>query len=306
MIKIKFEGGLGNQTYQLCLALFLRKKGFKVVLDASYYINENTFHEGLSIEKLFDLSSFEVIRAKKTELDVIQLIKSLIPIVIKSRIRRYLNLKRVEYNLTQDKSYQFWDETMFGQLGTSVKDFNFKNNVDYSLRGYWQDEEIVDLVINDLKLLLIDYSNQLIDDNVTSQINYNNSVLIHFRGGDFLSPKHKENFDILTEEYYEKSMKYFLDFLKNPIFYLYFDDDYQMNRLLPKGEYNTVVLGKLSDNAVFDFHIQMKHEYFICSNSTFSWWTAKLSGARKVALYPDEMINNNKINSKVKDFKEMK
>jgi hypothetical protein len=111
----------------------------------------------------------------------------------------------------------------------------------------------------------------------------------------------------LSPEYYKKAIDYYISELENPFFYVYYDDITQMSRLLLNPPKNTKVVGSLSNDSVYDFQFQMHHRYFICSNSTFSWWTAKLAPKRITALIPEQKrIDDENSILKVSNFKKMR
>lgn len=292
MITVIFQGGLGNQIFQLCLAIFLKQKGYSVILDASNYINERSYHEGLSIEKLFDLSAFEIKKAIYKKNKLIDKIKILLPIKLKIILSKYHSLLKSIFYMNTSAPLQIWDEKMFLRLKTSVLDYDFKSSINYSLKGYWQDEYIVNQVLGELKNLLLNQKITNFDHlELINSIKETNSVLIHFRGGDFLDKNNQKTFDILSGEYYQNSVNFFLETLTSPIFFVYYDDETQMKKMLPKNLPNIKIIGRLSSDAVYDFNVQMTHKYYLCSNSTFSWWTAKLSSERKIALIPERFTN---------------
>jgi hypothetical protein len=299
MINIVFQGGLGNQLYQFSLALYLRTKGYTVSLDVSNYTSSDSYHEGLSIERLMNLSDFQFIRHSKTAKLRTQF-KSIVPLYIKRFLLKIKILMNKLLYIYLTKELAEWDEELFRKIKINVKEYDFDRNRTYILKGYWQDEEIVDMVISELRSL-ISYSfspmKQHID--LLETIRSSNSVLMHFRGGDFLSKNHRKQFDTLSSEYYDLAIDYYLNTISNPTFYIYYDDVSQMKRLLKRQINNLVILGRLSNDAVYDFVFQMQHSNFICSNSTFSWWSAKLSNHRKNALVPEFLYKSNSLSANV-------
>jgi hypothetical protein len=304
MITIIFQGGLGNQLYQLSLALYLRKQGYKIALDVSNYTSNKSYHEGLSIEKLINLSEFQLIRSSSNS-RIINQTKAFLPLKLKKLLLKLKHLiQKVIYKVTNIEA-TIWDEELFQNANINIYDFKFSSNKNYVLKGYWQDEKIVNLVLDELKSLIL--STPSLKKKHLSLFNLikdDNSVLIHFRGGDFIDKNNHKKFDILSQEYYKKSISYFQARIENPKFFIYYDDEKQMKRLLINRPDNAIILGRLSNDSVYDFYIQMNHRNFICSNSTFSWWTAKLSPNRDIALIPEIMINkDDNSEQKVVSFK---
>jgi hypothetical protein len=307
VITIVFQGGLGNQLYQLSLALYLRKKGYTTLLDVSNYTSNDSYHDGLSIERLIDLSEFQMIRSSG-KLSIKGGIKKKIPLSLKKKLHKYkIIIDKYLYKASRIDLTE-WDEDLFRKLGLNVKQYEFDIKKNYILKGYWQDEDIVNIILDDLKSMIKPITITNKDHlNLYSGITSKNSVLVHFRGGDFISKVNKEQFDILTPEYYKKAIDYYLNELENPVFYVYYDDVTQMKRLLLNPSKNTIVVGSLSIDSVYDFQFQMHHQCFICSNSTFSWWAAKLAPKRITALIPEQTrIDDENSILKVSNFKKMR
>jgi hypothetical protein len=307
MITIVFQGGLGNQLYQLSLALYLRKKGYTTILDVSNYTSKDSYHDGLSIERLLDLTEFQMIRSTGT-LSIKTRIKRIIPLGLKKVLHKYkLILDHYLYTSSSNEPTE-WDEELFSKLKLNLKQYDFDIKKNYTLKGYWQDEDIVNVILDELKSMIKPITITNKDHlNLYTGITSKNSVLVHFRGGDFLSKVHKDQFDILTPEYYKKAIDYYLNELEIPVFYVYYDDVTQMNRLLLNPPKNTIVVGSLSNDSVYDFQFQMHHRNFICSNSTFSWWAAKLAQNGLTALVPMSTKNKNEtLSYKINSFKRMR
>jgi hypothetical protein len=293
MIEVVFQGGLGNQLFQLSLVLYLKKQAKSVYINAVNYTTHDMYHGGFTIQRLIDLSDLRIIFPSKSTLSRRKkLIKKMIPLLLKKKIYRMLGYFRIYFYKIINPTNQTWTEEMFSNRVNSVTNFTFCSETNYKLIGYWQDEDMVNEVLHLLKerlfsvSILIPEHSKLMKDICTSE-----SVLIHFRGGDFSDKKNKLRFDILTVEYYKSCIEKMQSVIKNPKFFIYFDDINQMNRLLPQTLKDSNTIGMLSDDPVYDFQFQMKHKYFICSNSTFSWWTAKLSETKEIVLIPEKITN---------------
>lgn len=312
LIKIEFNGGLGNQIYQLCMALFLINKGNVVTIGLKNY-SENNIHDGFKLNELFDLSYFNMPgiqttnnKGKLNRNNFLFKLKNKTPLSIKVYSKLVLNhLNYYLYKILPIRN-QFWTEEMLKKLWNDYADWKFNPSINYVLFGYFQDNELVNYVIQDLKKLIkyVDFYNSDHKE-LFERIKQTQSVLIHFRGGDFMSNKNN-SFNILTSKYYLNAIMEFQSKLINPVFYLYYDDAEQMRLLMPESIKNVVIIGRLSNNSVYDFLFQLNHRYYICSNSTFSWWSAKLSNTSLRSLIPIQFINKVKKNKiYINDFKDI-
>ena len=132
-------------------------------------------------------------------------------------------------------------------------------------------------------------------------INNKNSVIIHIRGGDYLSRKSKKKYLVLNEKYYKKAILLIKKKIKNPFFFIFTNDI----------NYSTLIIKKVLKKEKFqfindatdchDFFLMSQCKNFIISNSTFSWWASYLSSnKKKIIICPKKWfvknidnINNN-------------
>ena len=103
------------------------------------------------------------------------------------------------------------------------------------------------------------------------------SVVVHARRGDYvyLAACH----GLLPHTYYEKATQIIKEFEPNPMFILISDDvDFWTSSSMFKDESCVY----LNESDIVTFYVIMNASYIIMANSTFSWWGAYLSYAKKV------------------------
>ena len=121
----------------------------------------------------------------------------------------------------------------------------------------------------------------------------NQNVIIHIRGGDFISIK---KFNICKVDYYKNSIKYALSQgLKN---FIVISEDQKYSKEiikeLKKCFANLQISLLQSTSIEKDFNIIRSSKLAILSNSTFSWWASFLSKTKKEFLVPSNFSSNQK------------
>ena len=111
------------------------------------------------------------------------------------------------------------------------------------------------------------------------------NVVIHIRGGDFLSIK---NLNICKIDYYKNSIEYFLSKGLKTFRVICEDQKYgkEIIKELKKyfGELQISIIK--SDSIENDFNVIRSSKLAILGNSTFSWWSSFLSNSKKEFLVP--------------------
>ena len=121
----------------------------------------------------------------------------------------------------------------------------------------------------------------------------NQNVIIHIRGGDFISIK---KFNICKVDYYKNSIKYALSQgLKN---FIVISEDQKYSKEIIKELKNcfaNLQISLLRSTSIgSDFNIIRSSKLAILSNSTFSWWASFLSNTKKEFLVPSNFTSNQK------------
>ena len=117
---------------------------------------------------------------------------------------------------------------------------------------------------------------------------HSNSVVLHVRRGDYLSPKYaKKLAGIASMEYYSKAIAYIRKEITNPIFYVFSDDIVwcKKNLSLDNAIYVDWNKGK---NSFLDMYLMTFSKANIIANSTFSFWGAYLNKRNRIVIYPSK------------------
>ena len=113
----------------------------------------------------------------------------------------------------------------------------------------------------------------------------NQNVVIHIRGGDFLSIN---NLNICKLDYYKNSIAYALS--KGLKTFLVISEDQKYSKDITKelkSCFDGLQISILrSDSIINDFNFIRSSKLAILSNSTFSWWASFLSNSKKEFLVP--------------------
>ena len=119
----------------------------------------------------------------------------------------------------------------------------------------------------------------------------NQNVIIHIRGGDFISIK---KLNICKVDYYKNSITYALS--KGLKKFIVISDDQKYSKEIIKELkecFANLQISLLKSTSIEnDFNIIRSSELAILSNSTFSWWASFLSNTKKEFLVPSNFSSN--------------
>ncbi len=179
-------------------------------------------------------------------------------------------------------------------VGINDRNFNHKENYFSNqkllfLDGYfnqnWTYSELNTLFRN-LKLKPIELNKEQLEL-------CNQNVVIHIRGGDFLSIK---NLNICKFDYYKNSIKYALSKGLKTFIVICEDQRYgkQVIKELKNCFTNLQIKILKSDTIKNDFNLIRSSQIAILSNSTFSWWASFLSNTKKEFFVPSNFSTQEK------------
>ena len=154
------------------------------------------------------------------------------------------------------------------------------------IKGYFQSYKYFDHRKNDIiKLLNIDKQQNIIK--IKYDYNFNNSLSIHFRIGDYNS---LDIHPILNIEYYKKSLKYLQNnntLIDNIFVFCQNEDRIQVDKMMNLLNIKYTII----DNKIPDYEqliLMSLCSNNIIANSTYSWWGAYLnSNENKIVIYPN-------------------
>ena len=308
MVIIQLAGGLGNQMFQYAL-----------------YLQFQNLHKEVKID---DVAGFK--EDEKRDL-------ALTPFGI-----TYEKADQKEIEVMLDASLRFWHRVrrkLFGRRRKSYfeEDKRFRPEIftwdDIYLEGYWQTEKYFApakkqvLAAFDVDRLLALYKDgraagwpELCDrvQAYLREITETQSVSLHIRRGDYLTPENQALFGgICTEAYYKEAMRRMREQYPGCRFFLFSNDKAWAREIIAGGaggqaaghmvELSEDTAGpRLCEGAVTDvtvvdlpegsdheeFALMSKCKHHILANSSFSWWASYLNqNPGKTVLAPTKWLN---------------
>lgn len=206
---------------------------------------------------------------------------------------------------TRKKSYK---NTVFRKLERGQ--INLSNFKIYKEPNFYYNE-----IVADFKLLYLvgyfqsyryfnDYKNQLKNTfsctqeikKTISKYNFENSLSIHVRRGDYLNLSHiHKNLPIA---YFDKALKYFNDILLLNVYIFSDDIEWCKNQSLFNSIKNVKFITEEDDVSLY---MMNECTFHIISNSSFGWWGAYLSNSKKV-ICPSEWFSTYGPKYKIEDL----
>lgn len=267
MTRVKVIGGLGNQLFQYCFYLALKKENCKkdFSLDIEDF-NNYSLHNGYELERVFNLNE--------------KYFKS----AVKNRIYRKVIDKIFYLNYKERKS----DYYKFNSKYLSC--FNSHSIID----GYWQSLQYVELsrVFWEDKLI---FPSLVTDKNIKLEniCKRHQSVSLHVRRGDYIN--HESLGGICDLDYYEKAISYFKHKIVKPVFIVFSNDINWCVNNLPKDTKYIFVSWNVGNQSYIDMQLMSYCKHNIIANSSFSIWGAILNNNKsKTVVRPKRWINNKK------------
>ena len=266
MLFSRMVGGLGNQLFQIAALLKYKRHKEKVIIsflgDIHIPKRENCLR---SIFEIPDWLYFD--NSRNLNLFIKLFARSSAGL----RFGSYLPLVGINDRNFYHKKYYFSNQKLL------FLDGYFNQNWTYSQ---------LNSVLRILKLKPIKLDKEQLEL-------CNNNVLIHIRGGDFLSIK---NLNICKIDYYKNSIKYALSKGLKKFIVICEDQRYgkQVIKELKKCFTSLQIKIVKSDTIKNDFNLIRSSQVAILSNSTFSWWASFLSNSKKEFLVPSNFSKKEK------------
>ncbi|MCR5770124.1 MAG: alpha-1,2-fucosyltransferase [Butyrivibrio sp.] len=295
MIIIKLQGGLGNQLFLYGLYKNLKHLGREVKIDTVSGFEEDEL-------RVPCLESMGLKYAVATRDEVVAIRDSYMDIL--SRIRRKIFGRR---------TFDYF-EPADGNFDPGVL-----NLTKAYLDGYFQSEKYLgdESEAQELRNELLKYqdtslskSDQIQD--LYDQIKDGNSVSLHIRRGDYLTPGIMETYGgICTDDYYERAVNTVRSKYPDARFYI-FSNDLDWCREKYRSEKNFIFVdiflpddmgkdgsGYKDKNQnmsisrdVSELYLMASCKHHILANSSFSWWGAWLSDNEGMTIVPSKWLNN--------------
>lgn len=252
---ITFQGGLGNQLFQYVFFLWMKKRIRDKKIWGYFPKSGLKGHNGLEIEDKFN----------------VKLPASNKVIYICVILTKVLNFFLPKYKFISNDYSLNLNSTLYEGYWQDIFFFDNKPKFDFRLPSK------LDIVNEKLKMKILT----------------TNSVSIHIRCGDYLSPKYISIYGgICTVEYYKKAISYIMQTVDNPIYFVFSDDIAWVKNNIAID--NAIFVSNNSgSNSFLDMYLMSLCKHNIIANSSFSWWGAYLNeNKRKIVITPNKWFNS--------------
>jgi len=257
-------GGLGNQLFQISAALSI-KNPFPLFLETKLV---NSSHES---EKR---NIFQIISPSQTDFSKIK---------ENTFRRKYVSLAlRISGVQSSNWCTKIWGR-LLEQFGTLI----FSGRKVYINRlpahGFKRGKVLIGYFQNSSENKNLDHSNfysylkrEIAVDfkEVSGSISAEDSLVIHVRGGDYINEK---DFGLLGRDYFTNAISKCLSLREIRTFHVFTDDVERCNLVIPR---DVLKIAKIYDSKRFSamdsLIVMSTAKNLIISNSTFSWWAARI------------------------------
>src|ERR1035437_9519765 len=205
---VVMEGGLGNQMFRYALILNLRNKGYKASVFLPLFRNTKSFgHQGYELHKLFHVKNYDSFTSLCYTLavEVFRFFLQFIPNKHWEFLFRLVGVHEIR-------------EPDYFQYTTCVFENSHQNEL---IIGTFQSEKYFENIKKDVLAAFVFNTTDLSEETIrmTELMTTSESVFIHIRRGDYLSPKYFDDFaEICNMDYYNNAIGYISEKLINPYF----------------------------------------------------------------------------------------
>lgn len=278
---VKLEGGLGNQLFQYAHAVAMQKKyGGRIIIDThaftkrqsrtcalrKYILNDDTFFADSAWYHFIIFLNLIILRVVNRG----NLIKS-----------------RKDY-------CKFASLGLFVQFQTRWFDSFVRPKMKYNyFVGNWMSIKFFHCAVQEVAKAItpreaISGKNKgLLNEIISSE-----SVCIHIRLGDYLSPQWKDKLYVCVPEYYRRAISLIKQSVKNPKFFVFSNKHKDFEMIKSEYELGDVTYVDMGNTDVEDLELMRSCKHFIMSNSTYSWWSQFLCANQgKIVVAPSRFNN---------------
>ncbi len=268
MVIVRIWGGLGNQLFQYAA-------GFAVASKLKTTLLLDTWRNDLDPNRPNELHHFNVTARpwnKKERTFWEKIIRIVRPSdgqtgrwarFLKKSIQPFVNGR---FNYVEDL-----------YCGYQPQIFSHQNHV--YLAGTWASEKYFEEVSAPVRAQYAlkrppdDENLRMLDKMSSSE-----SICLHVRRGDYVSvPETRERHGLCSLDYYNRSLEYLSQRLKDPTVYVFSDDPGWVKDNLRPVQRTCYVTHNFGRQNHLDLPLMSACQHFIIANSTFSWWGAWLS-----------------------------
>jgi len=291
---VEISEGLGNQMFMYAHAYALSKKlNYNLIIDdkSGYSKNKNLLrnHQKYMLDN-FNLEGF--IAEKNIVFDTpYKRTKKKIMVLLDNFFKKKNFFIEKKY-IKKSKKYAI---TYF-QLDPN----KISNNL--YIQGNFENSKYFEKYKKDLQRIFSIKDNKINTDNfLIDKIKKTNSISIHIRRNRFSDQtnfindkniKESETFTKLTIEYINRSINYFNNRVKNPEYFIWTNDNKNINVILDRIDVKKPVL--IYSNALNDFNLFKYCKHFIVGPSSYHWWGAWLNNnPDKICVRPKNINQSN-------------
>lgn len=293
MIYIDSEGGLGNQLFRWAAARALQlDTGEPITIYDYHLVDEAAAERSIEImtppnEKItyLDLSP-----DSPPVFKMVAPIRSFFYLALHKGYRILFRVHSEEERVRMERRLQsIWNLLGFAVVGTRyipIKRHRFPRN--YFCMGYYFSSRYFGCRGEQIRRELT--HPELIGEknkDLLAAIRASNSVAVHIRLGDYVSPKWASGIFVCDAPYFYDAMEAACAELDDPTFFIFTNDRERASQMSfpPKAK---VIFCPSDNSAVQDLQLMAQCNHFIISNSTFSWWGSFLGTCPDKKVYaPD-------------------
>jgi hypothetical protein len=309
MIIIQLAGGLGNQMFQYALYLQLKSLGKEVKIDDISGFKEDRLRQPA-------LAPFGIAYDRPSRQEMRQMLDS--SPFLWHKVRRKLFGRHKKSYFEEDKLFHpeifTWDDIYLEGYWQTEKYFQA---VEEQVRADYDVDRLMQNLGNRVKLTAGE-TGAVVTGTTTGEtaatgkciekylhdITHTESVSVHIRRGDYLTPENMALFGgICTEGYYHRAMELMRQKFPGCRFYLFTNDKEWTGGALTSAneghsgadrmqDITLVELpeGEAKDYAAFALMSKCKHN--ILANSSFGWWASYLNqNPHKTVAAPEKWLN---------------
>lgn len=326
MFIVRFTSGLGNQMFQYCFTLLLKKlyPDTPVKADLTWFYANND-HHGFELVRIFGQSSgFSLEEASKSELfRVTGLLPNLLmpkdmtvsrngkaftgrfrpeTAMLFEKVRRYPN--RLLREITGKKRAPFRIDEGLDANAAAIDNDAFYRRIasldpgkDYYFTGFFISERFFAPVLKEARRAFLfppftDEKNR----SLSTQIKGSYSVSLHVRRGDYLTV-YQDSFIALGPEYYRAAIREICERTgkrqEELSFFLFSDDPDFVREAFNYLDNAVIIANNTGADSFRDMQLMALCRHNIIANSTFSQWAALLNeNEGHLTIYPKAYLKH--------------
>jgi hypothetical protein len=271
--------GLGNQMSQY--AFYLQKKSISGSTRFLFSKKSQKIHNGYELDNVFGIKETTGLREVILYLLFRIAAYQKYPLISK-RVIWILNLIGIRV-IYENDDYNF--EPKYLKPSKGIKFFV----------GGWHSEKyfsnIKETILRSFEFKIEGLGNSNLD--ILNTIRSSASISVHIRRGDFLDSSNYEKFgSVCTLNYFLRAIDTMKDRLGNPHFFFFTNDYSWVKENFTESNF-TVININTSVNSWKDMYLISNCSHHICSNGSFSWWSAWLDRkTEKTVIVPKHFLAN--------------